>query len=377
MWCNQVARVLETYGQVAEVSEFFDSMEALRDIPIIKAAIAYDDPQSGETVILIINQPLYFGGQLQQMLLNPNQIRSNDIQVNDAPKHLSASSSHSILVKEENLVIPLNLKGILSYFKVRTPTMEEIENCQHVTLTEDDEWNPYSPHFEDLENLAKNHQSQLVISAINTQCIEYSDMVLKSVHDETERIQNASVKVKNKHLIVEDRELATRWAIGLKDASNTIKETTQKFVRSSLHTIKRRYRTKQTTLRYNQLRCRFSSDTFFSNTKSILQNTCAQLFMTDFGYGKITPMKQKSEAGHALKELIQDVGIPSDIHTDGAKELTQGSWKQTCKDMGIKITKTEKNSPWQNRTEVEIRDLKKHVKRLMSRTAAWASRTWV
>jgi hypothetical protein len=76
----------------------------------------------------------------------------------------------------------------------------------------------------------------------------------------------------------------------------------------------------------------------------------------------------KSEAPQALKELIQDVGIPSEIHTDGAKELTQGSWKQTCQEAGIRVTQTEKNSPWQNRTEVEIRELKKHVRRFMTKT---------
>jgi len=78
-------------------------------------------------------------------------------------------------------------------------------------------------------------------------------------------------------------------------------------------------------------------------------------------------MKTKGEAGHALKELLQDVGIPGELHTDGAKELTMGTWKQVCRDAGIKTPTTEKNSPWQNRTEVEIRELKKHVRRLMSR----------
>jgi hypothetical protein len=31
-------------------------------------------------------------------------------------------------------------------------------------------------------------------------------------------------------------------------------------------------------------------------------------------------MQSKSEAGFTLKELIQDVGIPKELHTDGAKE---------------------------------------------------------
>jgi hypothetical protein len=117
-------------------------MEPLQFILIVKAAIAFEDPESGEAVILIVNQALYFGNQLQHILLNPNQIGSNNVQVDDIPVHLSANSSHSIIVNEENLIIPLNLKGLISYFQVRRPTIVEIENCQHVVLTSEEEWNP-------------------------------------------------------------------------------------------------------------------------------------------------------------------------------------------------------------------------------------------
>jgi hypothetical protein len=84
-------------------------------------------------------------------------------------------------------------------------------------------------------------------------------------------------------LFLDEHNLATKWAIGLKNAQNTIKVTTQKFIHSALHPIERRFHTKNAMLCYNQLGCCFSSDTFFANTKSILQNTCAQLFITDFG----------------------------------------------------------------------------------------------
>jgi hypothetical protein len=47
----------------------------------------------------------------------------------------------------------------------------------------------------------------------------------------------------------------------------------------------------------------------------------------------------------SLGELIQDIGTPKAIHTNGAKELTVGTWKQVCKDRGIKTTTTEKHSP--------------------------------
>jgi len=85
---NSVSRVLECSGQVAEVSGFANSVDSIRDVPIVKAAIAYDVPGSGETINLIINQALYFGDQLTHILLNPNQMRSNDIQKNKTNEYL-------------------------------------------------------------------------------------------------------------------------------------------------------------------------------------------------------------------------------------------------------------------------------------------------
>lgn len=151
---NHVARIIEFHGQVAQVSGFAESMEPMKDIPIVKAALAYDIPETGETVILIINQALYFGKHLSHVLLNPNQMRYNNVIVDDIPKHLSSMSTHSITVTEENVTIPLQLNGIISYFDARTPTTEEIENCPHIILTSDEEWNPYSSHFAEKESEA-------------------------------------------------------------------------------------------------------------------------------------------------------------------------------------------------------------------------------
>jgi len=98
----------------------------------------------------------------------------------------------------------------------------------------------------------------------------------------------------------------------LKDAESTMKATSQKFIRNHLHPIESRFKTKNMTLKYNHLKCHFSTDTFFLNVKSVLQNTCGQLFITDFGYVKFTPMKLKSEVPNALKELLQDVSNPKE-----------------------------------------------------------------
>jgi hypothetical protein len=79
-------------------------------------------------------------------------------------------------------------------------------------------------------------------------------------------------------------------------------------------------------------------------------------------------MKLKSEAGYALAEFIQDIGVPASLHTDDAKELTMGTWRKVCLDHAIKQTQTEPHSPWQNSAECGIRELKKHARRLMQRT---------
>ena len=119
--------------------------------------------------------------------------------------------------------------------------------------------------------------------------------------------------------------------------------------------VERRFRTKNVMLRYNRLKCKLYSDTFFSNVNSIQGHKCGQLFVTEFEF---VPMKNKSEAGYALQDVIREIGIPNQIHSDGAKELTQGHSRDVCQDANVLTTQTERDSPWQNRTEIEIRELK-------------------
>jgi hypothetical protein len=83
---------------------------------------------------------------------------------------------------------------------------------------------------------------------------------------------------------------------------------------------------------------------------------------------KFRSQRLKSEVGFSLQEFLHNVGIPRHIHNDVAKEMTLGAWQKVCKEAGIKTSTSEPYSSWQNRTEIEIRELKRHVRRLMSRT---------
>ena len=151
-------------------------------------------------------------------------------------------------------------------------------------------------------------------------------------------------------------------------AQETIKATTQSYVRNSVHPIERRFKTKAAALRYNHLKCTLYSDAMFFSAPSFIQTKCSQIFTTNFGFTKFVPMKGKGEAAEVLRELITYIGIPEHIHMDGAKEMMLGNWRKTCNELGIRMLNTEKSSPWQNRAETEIREVKKHTRRLLHKT---------
>lgn len=150
---NNVARVLSYTRKTAHVSPFTPELSQMRDVPIVKAALAYDDSITGETFVIIVNQALYFGDSLPHILLNPNQMRTHGVRVEDVPKHLSqGKSSHSIYFEDEKVTIPLRLKGCISYFTVRTPNDKEINECLSLEATSEEvEWEPYSQYFEEQE----------------------------------------------------------------------------------------------------------------------------------------------------------------------------------------------------------------------------------
>ena len=69
-------------------------------------------------------------------------------------------------------------------------------------------------------------------------------------------------------------------------------------------------------------------------------------------------MIMKSEAHNSLSSFVDDVGIPSQLHSDDAKELCKGEMKKKMNKFNIFHTMTEPYSPWENYAEDCIRILK-------------------
>ena len=66
--------------------------------------------------------------------------------------------------------------------------------------------------------------------------------------------------------------------------------------------------------------------------KSTRGYECVQIFVgADSSFTYVDMMKGKGYAPNALKNFLQHVRAPANIHTDNAYEEILGEWEETCK----------------------------------------------
>jgi hypothetical protein len=241
-------RVISVSDTICEVHPYHPDYPAIEEVPIVQAATAYDDPETGITYILIINQALWVP-HLSTTLLNPNQMRANGIIVDDIPRHLAPdpkAATHSIYVPEQDLRIPLKLKGIISGMHTRYPSVQEVETCKWIILTSDAEWNPNAEEFEEKENVFERSQSSITVEERNIYAVQTRILDIPMSH-ELDTVQNMTKMIKinavesglrkpNEEL---RNKLARTFHIGLDTADKTLAATTQLALRHTLHPIHR------------------------------------------------------------------------------------------------------------------------------------------
>ena len=67
--------ICEFDGMTCEVSPYTDSYESMKDVPIVGAAMAWTNEETGATHILYFHQMLWYGGKMPMSLISPNQMR--------------------------------------------------------------------------------------------------------------------------------------------------------------------------------------------------------------------------------------------------------------------------------------------------------------
>jgi hypothetical protein len=111
-----------------------------QNVQVAGACTAYDDPQSGHTIILEFHQGLWFGVKLANSLINPNQCRVFGLSICDDP--FDPHRDLTIYDPVTDTLIPMEMMGTVAYLTTRAPTWQEIRDCPHVIMTDNKEWDP-------------------------------------------------------------------------------------------------------------------------------------------------------------------------------------------------------------------------------------------
>src|SRR5210317_1924766 len=155
------AYVLAYTGRTASVSPYSPDYKA-KQIPIVDAALLYHNKYLSQDHILLIPNALYVPS-MENHLLPPFVLRENGIQVNDTPKiHVSDPTvdDHAIIV-DEFLRIPLGLNGTFSYFDVKAPTKDELDETESVLLLTPEKFDAHDARFSQQEEYMLDWEGEL------------------------------------------------------------------------------------------------------------------------------------------------------------------------------------------------------------------------
>ena len=121
------------------------------------------------------------------------------------------------------------------------------------------------------------------------------------------------------HSTVTPSDLSERWYIGLGQATQTLKVTTQRLMHSTILPFAWRYRADRMFIR--PCICgTIYTDTVNVHYKSLDGNKHAQIFANESLFATAYLMEHKSSAGQVLKQFISDFGIPDKLVCDGTAE---------------------------------------------------------
>jgi hypothetical protein len=377
-------------GTTCEVSPFTDEYESMKDAPVITAATAWTNDNSGETFILLFHQVLWYGNKLSHSLVNPNQIRHFGHGLCDDV----TDTNRFFGIETEDVSIPFTMKGTNIFFETRVPTMWEMDNCRMIVMTDDAVWEPdnvsiaqilsdrdsYSDELSSISDVFSDIQltSRMVyavqIHTIKRESLTNSLLEKRTSHHEnriSDTTNNISYLIaKNRHSHVTAEEVAKRFRCGLETARRTLKSTTQNGIRHAIHPLTRRYRVDHLSLNRRRLNNTFYTDTLLSRVKSLNGFTCAQVY-TNGRYTRVFPMTSKSSENIAqtLRDFVDDVGVPNTLICNLATEQVgpHTPMMKEVRHLRIRMHNAEKGHSSQNhKAETEICELKTRWKTCMT-----------
>ena len=190
----------------------------------------------------------------------------------------------------------------------------------------------------------------------------------------------ARVSTSGRVPIVDSETLAKRFDITPEMARNTIDATEMRGVRTDPIGLRRRVSTNDRWMRYPRVSHTLFTDTMFAGQKSWqLQNKCAQIFATDFGWVRAYPMRKEQHGPLALETLFKTVGVPDKVVGDKSRMQERVSpasesktgldgFKRKLNEAGSSFQALEGHSQWGNAAETRVREAKRRSGRMMTRS---------
>lgn len=420
--------MLSTSGFSCDVSPFHESYDARKDVEIVQSATAYQHPD-GQITYIVMNISLWFGDELDHSLFNGLIARDAGNQLCTDPYDERGLGIDLREVRHgRDLKIPFgrrgNKIGVKTYKPHRDDVLRAIEanNCNVIYLNPESDYPPIGDGYEvasllleengdgnsiygeaeaDLRPLCselpldtEEYYQQSVAPSDEAplfwphQIYDIASSMIRDVRRTAtmaaHRIQTnaqdysypgiCAIATTSPHRgPVTPETLQHLWGIGHETARKTIGVTTQHAIRHATMPLRRRYRTDLLSLRHRRVRETIHTDTIHSQYKSVLGNTCAQLYATESGVAISYPMTSKNLAGQTLTKLCQDVGIPADLVSDNAKEFVDPGteFRRTANHYKIKTRPIEPHTPKQNKiAEGTIGHIRKRWMHIRQTTSA-------
>ncbi len=130
--------ILDYTGKQCDVTHYTNGYQPIINVSVVKAATAFTDKSTGETIVLQYNQVLWYGNRMKMSLINPNQMRQYGVTVSDDP----TDSTRVFGATLDDTVIPFKMDGTVVYFESSVPSRYELDNCKTVIMTDGNVWDP-------------------------------------------------------------------------------------------------------------------------------------------------------------------------------------------------------------------------------------------
>jgi hypothetical protein len=245
----------------------YDKSLGSKTYQTVSGVAAYDDPQTGRMIHLIINQAIHTP-HLDYHLLCPMQCPVNGVIVNNPPNFLLTNptdQTHALTINNSNnslqpVTLLLTQRGVTSLLNVRTVTINEFNSQDYPRLhltSETLTWDPMTSLYEEQENAMTDYPGNivcdvamrgqmptLIVNEHHSLTIDMADMTqdLNFHQVLTSHVVVSSINASlsghvqlHKTAPIDFMTLATRWMIAPDRAKKTVQLTMQQGVCTCLN----------------------------------------------------------------------------------------------------------------------------------------------